>query len=66
MSEITVGHFLALLVRLLLLRRSLRLLFQRIYGFLTFSAGLVSLGWVVHSRNDSGIPMVLGVGVLRA
>ena len=32
-SEITVGHFLALLARLLQLRRSLRLLFQRNYVF---------------------------------
>ena len=61
-----MGHFLALLARLLQLRRSLRLQFQRLYGFWTFSVGLVSLGWFVHSRNDSAIPMVLGVGVLRA
>ena len=29
-------------------------------------AGLAPFGWLVHSRNDSAIPMVLGVGVFRA
>ena len=33
---------------------------------LAFSVGLASLGWFLHSCNDSAIPMVLGVGVLRA
>ena len=30
------------------------------------SVGLAPFGWLVHSRNDSAIPMALGVGVLRA
>ena len=31
-----------------------------------FSVGLVSLGWLLLSRNDPAIPMVLEFGVPRA
>ena len=31
-----------------------------------YLAGLAPFGWLAHSRHDIAVPMVLGVGVLRA
>ena len=64
-SEITVGHFLAWLARLLRSRRSLQLLAFSSYAYCRSRSALFHYGGSII-RNSLAILMALVVGVLRA